>query len=373
MYLTSQQSARPTTIPPPNDEPPPGTWSGQQTLEERQLAIDRLASDIAAKRSQREQSRGTPHEARLAAELQELEDALADAQHQMLAALDEQEDHLQTNVGGRMAVTLSKQAQTRQMFEAFSEGKDHMNRDDVVQSINHLGFDCDDDYCTQLLQAFAYGAPVMDIDSFARMWAHLAPDYAPETPPPAPTLGQSDGAGQQSTQPEPEPEPSGTDLHSKQPEPRPVEDPVVDEEWKQRRLAELKSEEEERLREEARKHARTAQHKEDDLAHMLRDEDILRALFSRIDPGSTGRTSRVQWLKFLAADVSVSPYMRRFGCCSRELCCRISSVSNRRSWPLLTAAFWCCDCVATGWRTVSDEAERYGIQRVGGAVFALAN
>lgn len=310
MYRTSQQSAQPTTIPPPSDEPPPGTWPGQQTLEEHQLAFDRISSDVAAKRSQREQSRGTPHEAQLVAELQELEATLADAQSRMLAALDEQEDHLQASGAGGMAAKVVEQAQTRQLFNAFCDGKDYMERSDVVASIHHLGFECDEDYCTQLLQAFAYGAPVMDIDSFARMWAHLAPDYVLEAPPPgtAPPAGQSyDGAAQQpKQQPEPEPEPSGTDLPVQQLQPNPAEDVTVDEEWKQRRLEELKAEEEQRLREEARQHARTAQH-EDDLAHMLRDEDILRALFSRIDPGSTGRTSRVQWLKFLAADVSSFP------------------------------------------------------------------
>ena len=284
---SSQQSAQPTTIPPPNDEPPPGLWHGEQELKERQLAVDKLQHDVATKRSQREQSRGTPHEAQLAAELQELEDALADAQSRLLAALDKQEDHFQASGAGGMATKLSEQVATRQMFEAFSEGKGYMDRSDVVASIHHLGFECDDDYCTQLLQAFADGAEVMESDGFARMWAHLAPSAValPSSPPP-------NGPGQQSKQPEPEPEPNLAEHHG------------VDEDWKQRRLAELTAEEEQRLREEAREHARTAQHKEDDLAHMLRDEDILRALFSRIDPGSTGRTSRSQWLKFLETDVS---------------------------------------------------------------------
>ena len=289
MYLSSQQSAQPTTIPPPNDEPPPGLWHGEQELKERQLAVDKLHHDVATKRSQREQARGTPHEAQLAAELQDLEEALADAQSLLLSALDEQEDHFQASGGGGMATKLSEQAATRQMFEAFSEGKGYMDRSDVVASIHHLGFECDDDYCTQLLQAFADGAAVMESDAFARMWAHLAPSAVstPSSPPP-------NGPGQQSKQPEPEPEPNLAEHYG------------VDEDWKQRRLAELKAEEEQRLREEARKHARTAQHEEDDLAHMLRDEDILRALFSRIDPGSTGRTSRSQWLKFLETDVRAS-------------------------------------------------------------------
>ena len=46
------------------------------------------------------------------------------------------------------------QAQARRMFETFSQGKDHMDRSDIVASMHYLGYDCDDDYCTELLQTY---------------------------------------------------------------------------------------------------------------------------------------------------------------------------------------------------------------------------
>ena len=291
-------------IPPPDDEPPPD-MPGDPELQDRQLAVDRYRAEVASLQSAREQTRGTPEEAQVVEELRHVEAALAHATGEL-------EEYLHARngapVGGGMAAKLDAQAETRRMFQSFAQGKDHMDRSDVVASIHHLGYDCDDDYCTQLLQTFAGGAEFMDGDCFAQMWAHLAPqEVAPAPAPDEPPPGAPPGAPDEM----PPPPPGEDEGASKEPqlelEPQPEpEHPVVDDEWRLQRLEELKAEEEERLREEARSHARTVLHEEDDLAHMLRDEDILRALFSRIDPGSTGRTSRNHWLKFLEADVSAA-------------------------------------------------------------------
>ena len=165
----------------------------------------------------------------------------------------------------------------KKKFDSFDrEGKGYLSRADIIGCIEHLGFDCDEDYCTQVLQTFSEGKDVMDLAGFTRMWEHMAPH---EMEPDA--VG---GVG-------------GGESHP------------TDEAWREERLAQLKQEEEERIRAEATTLARTAVQEQDDLASLLRDFDILRALFSRID-GGTGRTSKAQWLVFLNQDEGIRKVLK---------------------------------------------------------------
>lgn len=329
--------------PPPGDmAPPPGD---DPVLEEWRAHVAQTQQGVDECTAELEQARGTPGEAELEAELhQELMPALEDAnaglaEYQQHAAGDPTHvgttdeappaDHeapaeppAEPANGGPPATTsgwghmraandagnssfgqpglmgLVAQNKQREFFDHFDQGaKGHMDRADLTDSVHYLGYDCDDDYCTQLLATFALAAEIMDRASFTKMWEHLGADATPLPPGPPPTPRPAEDA------------PPAAEA--------PAADAAADaahmEEWRQQRLTELKAAEEERLQEEAVKHARTVLHAEDDLAHMLRDEDILRALFTRIDPGSTGRTSRGQWLTFLAADEGILTVMKLQG------------------------------------------------------------
>ena len=51
----------------------------------------------------------------------------------------------------------------KKKFDSFDrEGKGYLSRADIIGCIEHLGFDCDEDYCTQVLQTFSEGKDVME-------------------------------------------------------------------------------------------------------------------------------------------------------------------------------------------------------------------
>ena len=149
---------------------------------------------------------------------------------------------------------LVAQVGARQYFDHFDEGrKGYLDGADITASIHYLGYDCDEDYCTQLLATFALAAEVMDPASFQKMWEHLGTEAEPlpvsaqPDPPPAHPLGMSPAR------------PAGGGGAPAAP-PADVE---VDEahmaEWREQRLTELKAAEEERLLEEVTTHSNDLQ------------------------------------------------------------------------------------------------------------------
>ena len=73
----------------------------------------------------------------------------------------------------------------KKKFDSFDrEGKGYLSRADIIGCIEHLGFDCDEDYCTQVLQTFSEGKDVMDLAGFTRMWEAISIATCTEAQPP---------------------------------------------------------------------------------------------------------------------------------------------------------------------------------------------